>query len=130
MTTSDRQPYLVLLYETLGFLAIIALSWVDELIGLPRLLFGGPAHHPEFRESAMETVVVLIIAAPILLLTRRLVSRLFYLEKFLKICAWCKRVDTGESWVSMDAYLAAGYGQQTTHGICPDCYEKVKNELR
>ncbi len=126
---TGRRSSLVLLYETLGFLAIVGLSWLDELIGLPRLLFGGAAHQPDFRESAMETVVVLAIAAPILLLNRRLVSRLFYLEKFLKICAWCKRVDTGDYWVPMDAYLAEGCGQKTTHGICPDCYEKVKGEI-
>lgn len=118
----------VILYEALGFLAIIILSWMDELIGLPYLLFGGAPHHPNLGESAMETVVVLITATPILLLSRRLASRLFYLEKFLKICAWCKRVDVGDRWVPMDMYLAAGFGQKTTHGMCPDCYARMKSE--
>lgn len=118
----------VILYEALGFLAIIILSWMDELIGLPYLLFGGAPRHPDFSESAMETVVVLITATPILLLSRGLVSRLFYLEKFLKICAWCKRVDVGDRWVPMDMYLAAGFGQKTTHGMCPDCYATMKSD--
>ena len=126
---SRKHPSRVLLYETLGFLAIIILSWLDELIGLPYLLFGGAPHHPDFRESAMETVAVLFIATPILLLSRRLVSRLFYLETFLKICAWCKRVDAGDRWVPMDMYLAEGFGQKTTHGMCPDCYAKMKSEI-
>jgi len=126
---SRKHPSQVVLYETLGFLAIIILSWMDELIGLPSLLFGGAPHHPDFRESAMETMVVLIAATPILLLTRRLVSRLFYLETFLKICAWCKRVDAGGRWVPMDMYLAAGFGQRTTHGMCPECYAKIKSEI-
>lgn len=125
---SPKNPSLVVLYEAVGFLAIIMLSWLDELIGLPYLLFDGAPHHPDFRESAMETMAVLFIATPILLLSRRLVSRLFYLEKFLKICAWCKRVDAGDRWVPMDKYLAAGFGQRTTHGMCPDCYAKMKNE--
>ncbi len=126
---SKKQSSLVLLYEAAGFMAIVALSWLNERIGLPYLLFGGSPHHPDFRESAMESVVVLLVATPILVLTRRLVSRLFYLEKFLKICAWCKRVDAGDRWVPMDQYLAAGFGQRTTHGMCPDCYEKVKREI-
>ncbi len=124
-----RQSSLVLLYEAVGFLAIVALSWLNELIGLPSVIFGGLPHQTDFRESAMETIVVLVVAAPILLLSRRLLSRLFYLERFLKMCAWCKRVDTGESWVPIDTYLAAGYGQRTTHGICPDCYERVKSDI-
>lgn len=49
----------------------------------------------------METVVVLVIAAPILLLNRRLLSRLFSLEQFLQMC-----------------------------GMCPDWYEKAKSALR
>ncbi len=126
---SRKHSSVVLLYETLGFLAIIALSWLNEVIGLPYLLFGGPPHHTDFRESAMESMVVLLIAIPILMLSRRLALRLFYLEKFLKICAWCKRVDLGDRWVPMDQYLAAGFGQRTTHGMCPDCFEKVKSEI-
>ena len=44
---SGRQSSLVLHYEALGFLAIIALFRLDELIGLQRVLFGGPAHRPD-----------------------------------------------------------------------------------
>ncbi len=127
---SDKRSSIVLLYETAGFLAIIALSWLNEFAGLPQLLFGGPPERPEISESLMESLVILLVAVPILLVSRRLLSRLFYLEKFLKICAWCKRVDAGNAWVPMDQYLATGYGQKTTHGMCPDCYEKVTGEGR
>lgn len=121
---------MVLLYESAGFLAIIALSWLNEFAGLPHLLLGGPPEQPEINESVMETVVILLVAVPILLISRRLLSRLVYLQKFLKVCAWCKRVDAGGAWVPMDEYLATGYGQRTTHGMCPDCYEKVTGEGR
>ncbi len=124
-TGSRKHPAVVLVWELAGFAAIIALSWLDELIGLPYLLFGGAPHHPDFRESSIESVVVIHVATPILLLSRRLLSRLFYLEKFLKVCAWCKRVDAGGRWVSMDRYLEAGFEQKTTHGMCPDCYAKL-----
>ncbi len=126
---SKRHSTLVLLCETAGFLAIVALSWLDELIGLPYLLYGGAPHHPDFRESAMESVVVMVVAIPILVLSRRLLSRLFYLEKFLKVCAWCKRVDTGDRWIPMDRYFEVGFSQRTTHGMCPECFEKVKSEI-
>lgn len=126
---SRKNASIVLLFELAGFGAIIALSWVDELIGLPYMIFGGAPHRPEFRESAMESVVVIVVAIPIILLSRRLLSRLFYLEKFLKVCAWCKRVDAGGRWVPMDRYFEAGFDQQTTHGMCPDCFAKAKDEL-
>ncbi len=126
---SRKQSSVVLVCELAAFAAIIALSWLDELVGLPALLFGGAPHHPEFRDSAMESVVVILVAIPVLLLSRRLLSRLFYLEKFLKVCAWCKRVDAGGRWLPMDRYFEAGFNQQTTHGMCPDCYEKAKGEI-
>ncbi len=126
---SRKHASIVLLFELAGFGAIIALSWLDEVIGLPYLIFGGAPHRPEFRESLMESVVVILVAIPIILLSRRLLSRLFYLEKFLKVCAWCKRVDAGGRWVAMERYFEAGFDQKTTHGMCPDCFEKAKGEL-
>lgn len=128
MINVRKHSSMVLLYEAAAFLVIIALSWLDELIGLPYLLFGGAPHLPDFRESAMETVAVLVIAAPILLLSRQLISRLFYLESFLKVCAWCKKVSDRDRWVPMDVYFAAEFNQRTTHGMCPDCFEKMKGE--
>jgi len=49
-------------------------------------------------------------------------------------CAWCQKLQVGDEWLWLDAI---GSGQtriaehlvwQSTHGICPDCYERVRRE--
>lgn len=37
---ATRQASQILAVEIIGFLVIIALSWADELFGLPSLIFG------------------------------------------------------------------------------------------
>jgi hypothetical protein len=46
----------VLAVELIGFLAIIALSWANELFGLPSLIFGG-GHRVNWPESVLETAI-------------------------------------------------------------------------
>jgi hypothetical protein len=123
---NQKNPNRLLLYELIGFSLIIALSWLDEFLGLPHLLFGGVAPHPSWREAATETVTIMCVAIPVLVLTRRLLTRLFYLESFLRVCAWCKKISRGDQWISLEDYLTVGFNTETTHGICPDCLERVK----
>ena len=56
------------------------------------------------------------------------------LESLLPICAWCKkiRLDSG-AWKPIEEYLKTTAGRQLTHGVCPDCVERMKedyNQLR
>jgi hypothetical protein len=49
-------------------------------------------------------------------------------------CAWCQKLQVGDEWLWLDAI---GSGQtriaehlvwHSTHGICPECYERVRRE--
>lgn len=64
-------------------------------------------------------------------------KRIQALERFLPICAYCKKIrddegkehGTGE-WHDVDAYLRMKTDTEITHGMCPDCYERVMRELK
>jgi GAF domain-containing protein len=48
------------------------------------------------------------------------------LEGLLPICAWCKRIrDDRGYWDHVEAYFHKFTGADFTHGICPQCMEKV-----
>jgi hypothetical protein len=114
----------LLLYESLGFVLLITVSWLDELMGLPALLFGS-AVQPNWHEAALETVIILGAAIPTLWLTRRLVRRLVYLEGFLHVCAWCRKINVNDDqWMPMEEYFKTELNTKTTHGICQECSEK------
>ena len=117
----------ILWYEGFGFLLVISLSWADELLNLPYLLFPGPGHS-NWREAAMETIVALGVWFVVFVLTKRLLARLYYLEGFLRICAWCHKIGHKEEWLPMEQYFAKGYQVSTSHGICPDCAQKLTSK--
>jgi hypothetical protein len=60
--------------------------------------------------------------------TRQLTSQIETLQSLLPICAWCKRVrnDSGY-WYQIEKYITAHSNTQITHGICPECQEKMMN---
>jgi hypothetical protein len=119
----ERTTRRLLLYEAIGFALIITISWLDELIGLPFLLFGSEVQ-PNWHEAALETLVILGAAIPTLWLSRRLVRRVVYLEGFLRVCAWCKKVNANDRWMPLEEYFKTELHTKTTHGICQECSQK------
>jgi hypothetical protein len=61
----------ILWCEGIGFLAIIVLSWVNELSDLPHLI-SGVQYIPNWRESALETPIVLLVGIPVMIFTKRI----------------------------------------------------------
>jgi hypothetical protein len=121
-----KSPRKILIVEAVGFVAILVLSWWDEFFEWPKSLFAAYTARPELWEGVWETAMILAIAGAILLMTRRLLSRLFYLERLLRICAWCGKIQRQGTWTSLEEYLSSGFDTKMTHGMCPDCFEKAK----
>jgi GAF domain-containing protein len=49
------------------------------------------------------------------------------LQGLLPMCAWCKRVRDDEGyWDQVEAYFHKNTGVDFTHGICPECLEKMR----
>jgi len=53
-------------------------------------------------------------------------ERVKQLQGLLPICSYCKLIrDDQNYWQRLDSYLMEYSEVQFSHGICPDCYEKV-----
>lgn len=54
------------------------------------------------------------------------------LESFLPICMYCKKIrDDKDYWEQIEDYIHRHTGSHFSHGICPECMEKiVEPELR
>ena len=127
---SQKMPRRLVIYEVIGVVMMITFFWLDELFGWPRLLSGQPMVPPDWSESSMETVVVLLVGIPMLVLTWRLAARMYYLEGFFRICAWCQKIYHGDEWITLTEFAAKGFGKETSHGICPACAKKVMDERK
>jgi len=87
------------------------------------------------QENAMQALVRQVMA---LLELRRVsvhladaLNHVETLRGLLPICAWCKRIrnDAGY-WAQVEAYFHKHTGVDFTHGICPECFEKVHPKAR
>src|SRR5437870_6508470 len=58
-------------------------------------------------------------------------SRVKQLHGLLPICAYCKKIrDDHNYWQQVEAYISSHTEAQFSHGVCPDCFERiVKPEL-
>jgi ligand-binding sensor domain-containing protein len=99
-----------LFYQTGWFRALVIVSMALALVAVPLLRVR------QLRTRARE-------------LDRRVqeaVSELKVLSGMLPICAWCKKIrDDRGYWSKIEAYLSARTDAQFTHGICPECTDKM-----
>lgn len=52
------------------------------------------------------------------------------LQGLLPICCYCKKIrDDGNYWHRVESYMAEHANVRFSHGICPDCSQKLKAEM-
>ena len=56
-------------------------------------------------------------------------SQIKTLEGLIPICSYCKKIrDDGNYWQQLEGYLSQHAGAKFTHGICPDCFDRMSRE--
>jgi hypothetical protein len=123
-----RKHERILWVEAVAFSMIIALSWLTEAIRLPHLLYG-EEFIPNWRRALLRTLVMLLIWLWVNIATRRLLKRLHYLEEFLRVCSWCRKVCYEGEWLEMEKYFKSKFATKTSHGVCPACLQTKKLEI-
>lgn len=52
------------------------------------------------------------------------------LKGIIPICSYCKKIrDDKGAWDQMESYISAHSEAQFSHGVCPECYKKVMEEM-
>ncbi len=128
MENKSRLNKLVM-YQNLGFLAIIVLCYLDELLKLPALIFSNHPFDFVYRRSTLEMLLFLAVWLLVSGSTRRLLKRVRQLEDFMRVCAWCRRIDYKGEWMRMEDFMQQGFDTPTTHGICPECLQRQQAAL-
>jgi len=114
----------ILVFQGIGFGLIVALLWLDECLDLPHHLFGVPRTPVNWSESLIESVLVFILGAGTLFWTDRVLARIRYLEGFVVICSFCRKVRSEDEWVRIEEYITDHSEVQFTSGFCPECRER------
>lgn len=111
----------ILLYEILGFGIVFFFLWANEIFDLPHLLFGFQSTPINWVESLMESGLTLVLGVGTIFLTRNLLQHIKYLEGFLPVCSFCKKIRIAEEWVPIEDFISNRSEVIFSHGLCPEC---------
>jgi hypothetical protein len=103
------------------FFIVTIVLWLDEFMDLPYLLLGSPPTPYRPQEYILETGLMLVVAIVVITITMILLRRSRRLERFLRVCAWCRKVWVDDEWVSFEEYALKRHSLKSSHGICEEC---------
>jgi hypothetical protein len=115
----------ILRYEWIGFGAVIALLWLDEILDLPCLILGVDRTPVNYGEILIETLLVLPLAIAVTWSTRHLLLRIKHLEGLMHVCAYCNKVREGDTWIPMEEYIHKHSQAELSKTFCMECLLKV-----
>ena len=120
----------IIICEIIGFGFVIIFIWLDEIIDLPHVLFKTPQTPINFTESILESFIVIVLAILVIVITKKLLIRIKYLEGFLHICCVCKKIYdcNSQEWVHFETYFDTHSKIEFSQGFCTECkkiYDKI-----
>jgi len=118
-----------LLWQSLGFLIVVVLTWSDAIFDLAHVILGLPHRALDINRTAITTVVIVFLWMLSGYKIYLVVSRLSYLESFLHVCAWCHKIEYNDQWLSLESHFTQKTGGKVSHGICPECSKKVLGQV-
>ena len=102
----------------------MVLCYLDEFLKLPSLVFSDHPFTFVYRRSTLDILLVLAVWFLVSTSTRRIMERIRYLEKFMRVCAWCRQINYNNEWMPLERFMKHGFDTPTTHGICHECLAK------
>ena len=110
------------------FAMLICFVWAEESIGLKHLLYDTPAEPLDWLKASLLTAAIITVA--IITVGHTYVQEKRMLRGFIIVCSYCHKVQIEKhAWQQMEGYVADRTLAEFTHGVCPNCYEKVMNDL-
>lgn len=126
---SEKIMKRVIAYEGLTFSILIAVAWLNEYFHFPSMIWGAEPKGFEWEEALLETSFILIAAAFVIAVTRRMLRRLDQLEGILPICSSCKDIrDEQGRWRQVEEYVHSHTKVDFSHSLCPECAKAYAEE--
>lgn len=127
----SRRVQSVLIWQVSILLIFLALTFTNEVLDLPHIVFGDQATTWSQRsgEIFIELIIFFGVISLEVFLFKKLIRRIKILEGFLPICASCKKIRTQDHWQQIENYISENSLVQFSHSLCPECQKKLYPEL-
>lgn len=117
----------ILFWQSLVFVILICLVWANEILDLPHLIYGASPQPPDVLGACILTAAVILVG--FINLAYSYVQHKRVLVGLFKVCSYCGKVEVDkEQWQKLDLFVAGRTSAQFTHGVCPECYQKLMAE--
>lgn len=124
--TNQHRYEKVVRIQIVAFFLMILIIWLNEILDLPYRLLGAPETPVNWRESLLESSLILLLGIFVVRETRFLFAQMRNLEGILPICCNCKKIRTDKnSWQAIEEYLLSRAPVDFSHSICEDCARKL-----
>lgn len=117
-----------LFWHGLGFVTLVIVLWADRLFQIGQHLGVTEENTESYLEVSAKSGVVVLLWMLSAYKVYLVVRRLSYLESFLHVCAWCRRIEVEKKWLTVEQHFAQRTGGKASHGICPECASKMSKE--
>lgn len=128
MTTRTAIVKRTISYQVFGYVILLFLIIGDEVLDIPHYIFGAPSTPINWAEAIIEGMYVLLLGTFTIYLSLRFLNKIRFLEGFLPICSFCKKIRKGNDWASLEKYMSDHSEARFSHGLCPECAEKHYGE--
>ncbi|MBU0715362.1 MAG: hypothetical protein KJ964_08410 [Verrucomicrobia bacterium] len=115
-------------WQFLTFIMLILVVWVNELRDMPALLFNTNPQDANIFRGCLLTSAVLVAA--IVAIGNTYLQQKRVLNSMISVCSSCHKVRVNQNqWKQMEEYISDNSLLTFTHGLCPDCMEKVMQTI-
>ena len=114
---SNSTARYILLVEVVGIAFLAIFVWVMELFDIVGTFSGIPTNWADLEESAWESLMIIFTGTIVVLMTRKLLSRLKHLEGLLHICSFCRKIRVGDEWITLEQYVQTNSEAVFSHGF-------------
>ena len=112
-------------WQFAGFTLLLLLVWANEVLDLASLLFGAAPTPPSIVRGCLASAGVLLAA--VIVVGNTYLQQRSIISGMLTICSYCHKIRVDqEIWQRIEEYLSRNPMVLLSHGMCPECYEKVK----
>ena len=128
MKNLKSKDWMVIAGEAGLFFIVTIVLWLDEFVDVPYRFLGAPKTPYRPQEYILETASVLIVALVVIPTTLLILRRLRRVERFLRVCAWCRKVWVDDEWVNLEEYVLKEHSLKSSHGICEECVTRLEKK--
>ena len=108
---------------------LIVFFWVNEILDLPGVYFGAEPHPFDLSRVCVSCAAILL--AGIVLVGHTYIQEQQVIRGLMSMCSYCKKIRIDRNtWQQIEEYVGTHGGIEFSHGVCPECYEKVMAEVR